>query len=185
MMKSRRTPMSARWWPKSAFRMLCSVALLTASTLARARGERDLPSEDKPALEAGEEHPSEEWFSLHYQFTAATQYHPAFSAKYAGQNSLSPDSESATAFVSTLYVDTRLWPGAELLFNPEMSGGKGLSKTLGVAAFPSGIVYRVGDPAPSIYLARAAISQTFNLGGGSVVNDAGPNELKGTRDRNV
>jgi high affinity Mn2+ porin len=66
-----------------------------------------------------------------------------------------------------------------------MSGGKGLSQTLGVAAFPSGIVYRVGDPAPAVYVARIAISQTFELGGGRVTNDAGPNELAGTRDRDV
>jgi high affinity Mn2+ porin len=98
---------------------------------------------------------------------------------------MSAEAESATAFVSTLYADLRLWPGAELLFNPEMSGGKGLSKTLGVAAFPSGIVYRVGDPAPAVYVARLALSQTFDLGGGRVTNEAGANELAGTRDRDV
>ncbi len=115
----------------------------------------------------------------------ATQMHPAFAAKYSGQNSMSPESESATAFVSTLYADFGLWRGGELLFNPEMSGGKGLSQTLGVAAFPSGIVYRVGDPAPAAYIARLAISQTFELGGGRVTNEAGANELAGTRDRDV
>jgi high affinity Mn2+ porin len=117
--------------------------------------------------------------------TAATQYHPSFDAAYSGQNSLGSASESATAFVSTIFADLRLWRGAELLFNPEMSGGKGLSRTLGVAAFPSGIVYRVGDPAPAIYLARLAISQTFGLGGGKIANDAGPNELAGLRDRDA
>jgi hypothetical protein len=54
-----------------------------------------------------------------------------------------------------------------------MSGGRGLSSTLGVAAFPDGIVYRVGDPAPAIYMARLAISQTFNLGGGRGINEEG------------
>jgi high affinity Mn2+ porin len=96
---------------------------------------------------------------------------------------LSADAESASAFVTTLYGDLRLWPGAELLFDPEMSGGKGLSSTVGVAAFPSGIVYRVGDPAPAIYIARLAISQTFSLGGGKRKNEAAPNELAGIRDR--
>ena len=162
------------------------VALL-ATAPAYGRGERDLPSEDKPASELSGDHPSlaEEWYSLHYQFTGATQYHPSFSAKYTGQNSLVPEAESATAFVTTLYADLRLWRGGELLFNPEMSGGKGLSSTLGVAAFPDGIVYRVGDPAPAVYIARVAISQTFGLGGGRVVNEGGPNELAGSRDRDV
>jgi high affinity Mn2+ porin len=156
---------------------------------ASAHGPRDLPSEDKSAPDAdGALAPPPDWYSLHYQFTAATQYHASFSERSPppqGSNSLSPDAESATAFVTTLYVDARLWRGAELLLNPEMSGGRGLSKTLGVAAFPSGIVYRVGDPAPAAYVARLAISQTFGLGGGKVVNESGPNELAGTRDRDV
>jgi high affinity Mn2+ porin len=165
---------------------LLTILLSLATPVARAHGERDLPSEDKsaPPFEI-ERPPSEEWYSLHYQFTASTQYHPSFFAKHSGTNSLSSDAESATAFVTTLYADLRLWPGGELLFNPEMSGGVGLSQTRGVAAFPSGIVYRVGDPTPAVYLARLAISQTFGLGGGRVSNEAGPNELLGTRDRDV
>src|SRR6185437_7028790 len=72
-----------------------------------------------------------------------------------------------------------------VLFTPEMSGGKGLSSSLGVAAFPNGIVYRVGNPAPQVYLARLALRQTFGLGGGKVAVDAGPNQLAGTRDRDT
>ena len=160
-------------------------AMVVTGARVQAHGPRDEPSEDKPSRPVDPARGEEELFSVHFQSTAATQYHPSFPAAYSGQNSLSPAAESATAFVSTIYADLRLWRGAELLFNPEMSGGKGLSRTLGVAAFPSGIVYRVGDPAPAIYLARLAVSQTFGLGGGKVTNDAGPNELAGTRDRNV
>ena len=151
---------------------------------ARAHSPRDLPSEDKPSEPVHPEAGEEEWYSVHFQSTMATQYHPKFAAKYSGQNSMSADGESATAIVSTGYLDLRLWRGAELLFNPELSGGRGLSKTLGVAAFPSGIVYRVGDPAPAVYLARLALSQTFGLGGGKVITTGGPNELAGTRDKN-
>jgi high affinity Mn2+ porin len=166
------------------------VAVLLASAVpspARARGERDLPSEDKPAAEAGGGWPAlpVDWFSLHYQFTGATQYHPSFSAKYSGKNSLRPEAESATAFVTTLYADLRTWHGGELLFNPEMSGGRGLSSTLGVAAFPDGIVYRVGDPAPAVYIARLAFRQTFDLGGGTIINEDGPNEIRDARDCDV
>ncbi|HEY2901893.1 MAG TPA: carbohydrate porin [Polyangia bacterium] len=159
--------------------------VVTSSTVAQAHSPRDEPSEDKPSPPVDPSRGEQEWYSFHFQSTAATQYHPSFSAAYSGQNSLSPQAESATAFVSTIYADLRLWRGAELLFNPEMSGGRGLSKTLGVAAFPSGIVYRVGDPAPAVYVARLAISQSFDLGGGRVTNEAGPNELAGTRDSNV
>jgi high affinity Mn2+ porin len=167
---------------------VAGVLALLAPSQARARGERDLPTEDKPAADAGVGWPalSTERYSLHYQFTGATQYHPSFSSSILpGNNSLSSEAESATAFVTTLYADLRAWRGGELLFDPEMSGGKGLSKTLGVAAFPDGIVYRVGDPAPAVYVARLAFSQTFDLGGGKVVNEGGPNELTGLRDRDV
>jgi high affinity Mn2+ porin len=150
---------------------------------SRAYSPRDLPSEDKPAPAVKPEEGEEEVYSVHFQSTMATQYHPSFFARYSGPNSLQPEAETAAAFVSTLYADLRLWPGAELLINPEISGGKGLSRTLGVAAFPSGIVYRVGDPAPAVYIARFAISQSIGLGGGRVINAAGPNELAGARDR--
>jgi high affinity Mn2+ porin len=163
-----------------------SALMAWAAPPAYAHGERDLPSEDKPAVPVivVPQVPEEEWYSFHYQFTGVTQYHPSFYAPYSGQNSLGADEEGQTAFVTTLYSDTRLWPGAELLFNPEMSGGRGLSKSLGVAAFPNGIVYRVGDPAPAVYLARLAISQTFGLGGGKLTNEPNFNELSGTRDKN-
>jgi high affinity Mn2+ porin len=129
--------------------------------------------------------PEEERFSIHYQAVAATQAHPAFSSPYSGQNSLTSVGESATAMVMNLALDLRLWHGADIVFDPELSGGRGLSRTLGVAAFPSGIVYRVGNPSPTIYLARLALRQRFDLGGGRVVDEAGPNRLAGTRARDT
>ncbi|MDB4996900.1 MAG: porin [Myxococcaceae bacterium] len=165
--------------------LLLGVGATVVAPVARAHSPRDEPSEDKRTPPVDPTKGEEEHFSIHFQSTMATQYHPAFSAPYSGKNSLSPDAETATAFVSTLYLDGRLWPGGELLFNPELSGGKGMSQARGVAAFPSGIVYRVGDPAPALYVARLAISQTFQLGGGKVSNLAGANELADTRDRDV
>lgn len=127
----------------------------------------------------------DEWLSLHYQAVAATQAHPAFAGKYSGANSLSPDAEAATAMVMDLALDARLWRGADVMFDPELSGGRGLSRTLGVAAFPSGIVYRVGNPSPTLYLARLALRQRFDLGGGLVHTEAGPNQLAGTHARDT
>jgi len=61
----------------------------------------------------------------------------------------------------------------------------GLPAVLTYRPFPDGIVYRVGNPAPAVYVARLAFSQTFDLGGGKVVNEGGPNELTDVRDRDV
>jgi high affinity Mn2+ porin len=98
-----------------------------------------------------------------YQATVATQAHPSFDAPYSGKNSMSPDAESATSVVMDLTAEAKLWQGATLTLAPELAGGRGLSSTLGVAAFPSGEVYRIGSPEPTLVLARAALKQT--LGG--------------------
>lgn len=66
-----------------------------------------------------------------------------------------PDAESKTSVVIDIFTGLRLWKGAELYFQPELAAGLGLSTTLGVADFPSGEVYRVGDPKPVIIPARA------------------------------
>jgi high affinity Mn2+ porin len=97
--------------------------------------------------------------SLHFQATVATQWHPAFHAAYSGTNSLGPEGESATSLVMDLIGALRPWPGAEFTFQPQMAGGYGLSQTHGVAAFPSGEVYRVGNPAPRVVIARAFYKQ--------------------------
>ncbi|HTT69794.1 MAG TPA: carbohydrate porin [Anaeromyxobacteraceae bacterium] len=140
------------------------------------------PGEGEAPPVEGKAEAAPPWAEIHFHLTTATQAHPSFYAKYSGANSLSPQAESATAFVSGLNMEARLWRGAELVLDPELSGGYGLSSTLGVAAFPSGIVYRVGNPAPAIYLARLLLRQTLGLGGGRVPFDEGDGSA-GLRDR--
>ena len=103
-------------------------------------------------------------FSLHFQQTVITQYKPSFSAPYTGQNSLLPAEETQSSITSTLFGAARLWKGAEAYFNPEMSGGAGLSKTLGVAGFPNGETFRVGAAELKIYIARLYFKQKFEWG---------------------
>ena len=127
----------------------------------------------------------EERVNLHFQSTVAIQAHPAFDAAYSGKNSMRTDAESATSIVTDLFAGVRPWRGGELYFQPELSGGTGLSLTVGVAAFPSGEVYRVGNPKPAVLPARLFFRQTFGLGGGSVSLESGPNQLAGARDRDA
>jgi high affinity Mn2+ porin len=119
-------------------------------------------------------------FNLHFQQTVITQSKPGFSAKYTGQNSLLPTSETQSSLTTTLYGGARLWKGAQVFFNPEMSGGAGLSKTLGVAGFPNGETFRVGGDAPKIYIARAYFTQTFEWGKDRDVVQDDANQLAGT-----
>jgi high affinity Mn2+ porin len=127
----------------------------------------------------------EERASLHFQATVATQAHPSFHAAYSGRNSMSRDAESATSVVMDLSAGLRLWHGAEVYVEPELAGGRGLSSTLGVAAFPSGEVYRVGDPSPTVVVARAFLRQIVDLGGGRVSVAPGMNQLGGERGRDA
>jgi len=108
-------------------------------------------------------HGAENW-NLHGQFTNVTQYHPAFTSPYEGQNSLYPGSNAKETADLTLFAGLRLWDGAAAYVNPEIDQGFGLSDTLGVAAFPSGEAYKLGYQHPYFRLPRAFIRQVISLG---------------------
>jgi high affinity Mn2+ porin len=136
-------------------------------------------AQDAPPL--GEPVPTSARFDLHFQFTTVTQYHPGFSADYSGKNSLSPDPEHATTVTSTLFLGARLWQGAELYVDPELSGGSGLSSTFGIAGFTNGEATRVGSPEPHVYLGRLMLRQTFALGPEMEPVEEDANQLAGER----
>jgi len=102
-------------------------------------------------------------FSLHYQFTAIPQHAFRFKSPYAGANSFLPGEPTRTSFTTTLFAAYKPFKNTYFVFNPEMAAGKGLSKTLGVAGFPNGEIYRVGDPKPQVFVARLYAEQRFPL----------------------
>jgi high affinity Mn2+ porin len=104
-----------------------------------------------------------DWFTIHAQTTIINQFKPAFSAKYTGPNSLTTEQEDKTSITSTLFLGVRLWKGASVFFDPELAGGYGLSQTVGIADAPNGETYRIGNPAPEVYIARLFYRQLFAL----------------------
>ncbi len=102
-------------------------------------------------------------FNLHFQTTYVYQYKPAFAADYSGPNSLKTEEERDNSVTATLFLGIRLWKGAELYINPEIAGGSGLSGAYGMAASTNGETFRVGDPSPTLYLARGYLKQTISL----------------------
>ena len=102
-------------------------------------------------------------FTFHFQQTIVSQTKPKFNAPYTGTNSLIPQSETQYSITSTIFAGAKLWKGGEAYFNPELSGGSGLSGAKGIAGFTNGEAFRVGDAAPKIYLARLYLKQTFAL----------------------
>jgi high affinity Mn2+ porin len=118
--------------------------------------------------------------NLHFQTTYVYQYKPAFPSPYEGVNSLTGQKEEQNSITATLYLGLRLWKGAEVYVNPELAGGSGLSGALGMAGSSNGETFRVGNPSPTLYLARAYFLQTILLDktpGEKVEDDA--NQLPG------
>lgn len=122
-------------------------------------------------------------FNLHFQQTVITQYKPGFSAPYTGNNSLLTGEETQTSLTTTLFGGARLWKGMEAYFNPEMSGGSGLSKTLGIAGFPNGETFRVGGAEPKIYIARLYFTQNFEWGNDKEYINDDVNQLAGWKSK--
>ena len=118
-------------------------------------------------------------WSVHFQMTIIDQIHTAFHAAYSGNNSFADTVEpGAVSVTSTLYLGRKLWRGAAFYFNPELSGGRGLSSALGIAGALNGETYRIGDPSPVVSIARAYLQQTIPLGGADSVSlDNGKNQV--------
>jgi high affinity Mn2+ porin len=101
--------------------------------------------------------------SIHWQATIIPQYHFNFKAAYTGDNSLLPSEPTKTSFSTTLFIKYKPFKNTYFVFNPEAAGGKGLSKTLGIAGFSNGEVYRVGDPTPRPFIGRLYWEQRIPL----------------------
>ena len=121
-------------------------------------------------------------WTFHYQSTVISQSHAGFKATYSGINSLADTTEvGATSVTATLYIGKKLWNGGSLYFNPEISGGRGLSYAVGVAGALNGETYRIGDPAPAPFIARAYFQQNIPLGNTRYEN--APDDVNQVRDK--
>ena len=103
-------------------------------------------------------------WSLHFQQTVIDQWHNNLTTPYTGSYSLQDREKAKLSLTTTLFIGRRLWKGAAIYFNPEVAGGSGLSSARGVAGFVNGETFRIGDPAPNLYLARLYLRQVFALG---------------------
>jgi high affinity Mn2+ porin len=116
-------------------------------------------------------------FALHGQITIVDQFHPAFNSPYRGANSLDPGNRGDETIALTIYAGARVWDGGQVYADLDMDQGFGLSGTFGVAAFPSGEAYKVGDTNPYFRLHQIFFRQVIDLGGDTATLDAGANQL--------
>jgi high affinity Mn2+ porin len=124
---------------------------------------------------------ADEVYTFHAQTTFVVQYHPSFRSPYDGANSLDPGNRGNETFDATLFLGAALWDGGAVYADPEIDQGFGLSDTLGVAGFPSGEAYKVGDSSPYFRLQRLFLRQSFDLGGAQQTLGDDVNQVAGTR----
>ena len=120
---------------------------------------------------------TENW-NAHVQGTFIYQYKPAFNALYSGANSLSSSVENFTySYSFTGFFGARLWQGGEFYLNPEISSSIPPSGLLGLGALSNGEDQKSSSVPPLLYLARAFLRQTWNLGGEKTFVESGQNQL--------
>lgn len=102
-------------------------------------------------------------FNLHFQMTYINQTKPRMRSLYSDSLSLNAAHENKNSLTATLFLGAKLWKGGYVFVNPEIAGGSGLSGAQGMAGSSNGETTRVGDPSPTLYLARAYFEQTFSL----------------------
>src|SRR5215470_4198494 len=101
------------------------------------------PPLDAPAPTTILPHSESSRFWVSGQANVILQWHQSFPAKYTGINSLQPQGENATSQWLTLYTGFALTPTTELLIDPEIAAGRGLSGAVGLAGFPNLDVVRI------------------------------------------
>ena len=123
-----------------------------------------------------------EKFNASAQTTWVVSEHPAFRSPYIGTNSLLPKHEKAYTWTVTGYLGYRPFANTEIYFDPEMIQSDQFSGLHGLGAFNNNENQKSGETTPTFYRARLFARQTWNLGGGKIKLESGPNQLASVID---
>jgi hypothetical protein len=169
----------------SAFRASARVALVPLVIIvqpvvgappAMARNPEEPETAPSPAAEATflrHDGPGPLWYGA--EINSILQFHPAFSAPYGGPHSLKPQAEAAISGLVTAFFAYAPHRTVELILDPEMALGGGLSQALGAAGFPNLDVVRNPTLSHLPYIARAEIHVIVPLTNDWTANqDRGP-----------
>jgi len=136
-----------------------------------------------PNLEALQTQWEEQGWMLRGQSTFVQQAHPAFRSPYKGENSMQPAAQGRNTTSFNILLGRRLWRDAEIIIEPQISRGYGLSGTRGIAAFPNGEAFRIGSDTPSLYVSRVFLRQTIALSEASEEQAHDPLRFRGPLPR--
>ncbi|MBY0335207.1 MAG: carbohydrate porin [Acetobacteraceae bacterium] len=134
------------------------------------------PPEDAllPRLAEWQDRLEDQGWIIRGQATFILQGHPSFRSPYRGEASLSPTANARNTLSTDLIIGRRLWHGAEIVINPSVTRGFGLSNSVGAAAFPNNEAFRLGTTEPNLFVPRLFFRQTIGLSGDTVPPDNDP-----------
>jgi hypothetical protein len=138
----------------------------------------DNSSQDNPVTLFPHSESSRYWISG--QANIVFQWHPAFPAKYSGPNSLTPQAQSATTHILTLYTGFELTHTTEVLADVEDATGDGISNAVGLGGITDLDDVRTIQGiqlSRAPYLARLMLHQIISLSGKRVTAERGPLSL--------
>ncbi|RZK20104.1 MAG: carbohydrate porin [Hymenobacter sp.] len=127
------------------------------------------------------EHDAASKWSVHFQQTIIQQWHNDLSPRYAGPFSLQAREQAKLSLTTTAFIGRKLWKNAAVYFNPEVAGGSGLSGATGIGGAPNGETFRIGDPAPQVYLARLYLRQIWALSSETTLVEDDNNQVAGAQ----
>jgi high affinity Mn2+ porin len=125
--------------------------------------------------------PAFENWNLYYQATSIGQNHGTFNAPYTGPLSLQDRREDDVSLTTTLFFDARLAQNLQLVFDPEIAGGRGFSGVNGLANPSNGELPRVATATPKPYIARLYLTYDFGFGSEKEHVKSEDNQLAGDR----
>lgn len=127
-----------------------------------------------PSLAALQDRLEEQGWMVRGQGTFVLQGNAAFRSPYRGDSSLAPVANARNTQSVDLVLGRALWEGAEVVINPSITRGFGLSDARGMAAFPNNEAFRLGSTAPYAYVPRVFFRQTLALSADSIASDDDP-----------
>jgi hypothetical protein len=111
------------------------------------------------------------------QANVVFQWHPAFHSPYQGPNSLTPEAQSSTTHIVTIYTGLKLTQTTEILADVEDATGGGIGNALGVAGVTDLDDVRTVQGiqlSTAPYLSRLMLHQLIPLSSERVSADRGP-----------
>jgi len=161
-----------RWKvPLAATLVLLSAAAASAQQTASQASAA--PDDASPAV-------PERW-NLYFQATSIGDEHGTFYAPYTGPLSLQDYPEHDVSLTTTLFFTALLGTNTQLIFDPEVAGGKGFSGVDGIGNPPNGEIPRVASATPKPYIARLFVAHDFGFGTDKEKVESDANQLAGVR----